>query len=104
MVAALPFAFLVESVIDKVLVLVVAALLLWAFVDCAMRRADAFVAVGTLQKTVWLLIVGVAALIMVFKFLRSWDFDFLAWLSSFVAAFYLLEVRRGLREAADGPW
>ncbi|GHJ46308.1 hypothetical protein Cs7R123_36500 [Catellatospora sp. TT07R-123] len=103
MVAA-NFAFATEALIDRVLVYGITVLLLWAFVDCAFRRADAFVAIGTLQKAVWLLIVGVASLIMVWQSLTFPDMGLLSWLGSFVAAFYLLEVRRGLREAIEGPW
>ncbi|MBV1855432.1 DUF2516 family protein [Catellatospora tritici] len=105
MVAAMPFAFAAEYVIDKVLVYAVTLLLIWAFVDCAFRRADAFVAIGTLQKAIWLLIVGFAALIMVWQSLLARpQMGFLSWIAAFVAAFYLLEIRRGLREAIEGPW
>ncbi|MEZ5115981.1 MAG: DUF2516 family protein [Candidatus Nanopelagicales bacterium] len=34
----------------------------WAFVDCARRRSDAFPAVGRQSKTLWLVLTGIAAL------------------------------------------
>ncbi|BCJ71363.1 hypothetical protein CS0771_09070 [Catellatospora sp. IY07-71] len=77
------------------------ALLLWAFVDCLLRRKDAFPAIGTMPKAGWLIVLLVA---MLFVWLARWYSEFIAMAGGGLAAYYLLDVRRGLREVAEGHW
>lgn len=77
------------------------ALLLWAFVDCVLRRKDAFPAIGTMPKGGWLIVLLVAALFVLLAGYRS---EFIAMAGGGLAGYYLLDVRRGLREATEGHW
>lgn len=94
------FAFAVEGYVSLVLKFVVLVLLLWALVDCLLRRTDAFTAIGTLPKWGWLLILALAVLLV----LVAGAVSLFGMLGAFAAAFYLLDVRRGVREVTEGPW
>lgn len=90
---------LVVARIDLFLMLLAVVLAVVAFIHCAIQRADAFTAIGTLQKPVWLVIIGVSPLLtLVLPFFQFVTFA--------AAALYLLDVRPGLRDATDGgnPW
>ncbi len=85
--------------IDLLLTLFAAVLGVVAFIHCAVQRADAFPAIGTLQKPVWLAIIGVSTVL-------SFGFMFFQLIAIAAAALYLLDVRPGLRDVTDGggPW
>ena len=101
MALAVPlFARAVEDTVSLVLTYVVLVLLVWALVDCLIRRPDAFTAIGTLPKWGWLLILALATLLV---FLAG-SISLFGMLGTFAAAFYLLDVRRGVREVTEGPW
>ncbi len=69
-----------------------------AFVHCLTQRADAFQAVGTLTKGLWLGLTGGA---VVLTLLFSWTSLF-GVIGVVAAAVYLLDVRPALREATNG--
>lgn len=92
-------ALAVELWINLILKVFILGILLWAFVDCALRRKDAFPAIGTMAKVGWLLVIGLVTLLTFFA-----PFGIFAYIGAGVAAYYLLDLRRGLREAAEGPW
>jgi hypothetical protein len=52
----------VQDLVVLVLWVLFGVVKIWALVDCARRPTHAFTAVGRLNKTFWLIIVGVAAL------------------------------------------
>jgi hypothetical protein len=97
---AQPLAFTIEQTIDLLLKFTSVALLLWAFIDCVTRRPDAFPAVGTLPKAGWLLILGlIAFLAAIFA-----PGGLISMIAFGAALIYLLDVRRALRDATQGPW
>lgn len=73
----------------------------WALIDCAIRRTDAFVAAGKLTKPAWLAITaGAAFLIWLFGPLSIFG------IAAIVAAIvYLVDVRPAVREiSGPGRW
>lgn len=90
----------VVMVINYLLTLFAVVLGVAAFIHCAIQRADAFTAIGTLQKPAWLAIIGVST-VLSFLFLMLFQL-----IAITAAALYLLDVRPGLRDATDGggPW
>lgn len=85
--------------INAILILLAVVLGVAAFIHCAIQRAEAFPAIGTLQKPVWLAIIGISTVL-------SFALMFFMFIALAAAALYLLDVRPGLRDAADGggPW
>ncbi|HEY5384333.1 MAG TPA: DUF2516 family protein [Acidimicrobiales bacterium] len=69
--------------LDLVIVLVVLALPLWAIIDAISRPAVAFYAAGS-NKTAWVIVLLVAT--------------FVLGIGLFLAAYYLLGVRRKVRQ------
>lgn len=71
----------------------------WAFVHCLLQRPDAFPAVGTLTKGVWLAIIAATVLAsLVFSFLGTL-FTLIAVIAALV---YLLDIRPAIREITNG--
>ena len=90
-----------------ILALVALGLELWAVVDCARHRANAFEATGKRTKTFWLALTGGAALIGVISFFGSGGGFFgtlgLFGLAAGVAAsVYLADVRPAVKDAGRG--
>ncbi len=89
-----------------ILALVALGLELWAVVDCARHRANAFEATGKRTKTFWLALTGGAALVGVISFLGSGGFFGtlgLFGLAAVVAAsVYLADVRPAVKDAGRG--
>ncbi|MEU7822119.1 DUF2516 family protein [Catellatospora sp. NPDC049133] len=92
-------AITVRLWIDAILTIFVLGILLWAFVDCLIRRKEAFPAIGTMPKAGWLLVIALLVVLTYFTGLGLFGF-----VGAGVAAYYLLDLRRGLREATEGPW
>jgi hypothetical protein len=91
----------VVGIINILITLFTLVLGVVAFIHCATQRADAFPAIGTLQKPAWLAIIGVATVIALLTSgaLFGMMFHLIAIGAS---ALYLLDVRRGLRDITDG--
>ena len=87
------------SLIDLVGIVIVA----WALIHCAMQRADAFTALGTLANGGWLVILALALLITVFFGVLGGVF-LLGLIGLGFAGYYLLQVRSGFRELREGRW
>ena len=90
-----------------ILALVALGLELWAVVDCARHRANAFEATGKRTKTFWLALTGGAALVGVISFFGSSGGLFgtlgLFGLAAVVAAsVYLADVRPAVKDAGRG--
>ena len=82
------------------LVLTVAALALcaWALIDAAVRRKDAFPAVGRQTKALWLVILGVSAAVEV-----VWGaFSLLGVPAIIASVVYLVDVRPKVRDVTRG--
>ncbi len=97
----------VEQAVFFTLALVALGLELWAVVDCARHRANAFEATGKRTKAFWLALTGGAALIGVISFFSSGGGFFgtlgLFGLAAVVAAsVYLADVRPAVKDAGRG--
>jgi 4-amino-4-deoxy-L-arabinose transferase-like glycosyltransferase len=88
----------VVGIINVLLTLFTLVLGVVAFIHCATQRADAFPAIGTLQKPAWLAIIGIATVMALLT--RGWLLFNLIAIGA--AALYLLDVRPGLRDITDG--
>lgn len=73
---------------------------LWALVDAATRRTDAFPAVNRLSKVVWLVILGVATLVA--GALLTLGSIFLSLIALGAGLVYLLDTRPKIREVTAG--
>ena len=97
----------VEQAVFFILALVALALELWAVVDCARHRANAFEATGKRTKTFWLALTGGAALVGIISLFGSGGGIFgtlgLFGLAAVVAAsVYLADVRPAVKDAGRG--
>jgi hypothetical protein len=97
----------VERTIFLILAVVAVGLELWALVDCARHRANAFEATGKRTKGFWLALTGGAALIGIISLLSSGGGIFgtlgLFGLAAVVAAsVYLADVRPAVKDAGRG--
>ena len=101
MVDAAPLFFLqVRNSIDYALLVIALIIEAFAFINCLTQRSDAFGAIGTLSKGLWLALTGVSLLVTV---LSQYALGLLGFIAITIAAVYLLDVRPALRDAADGP-
>ncbi|MDR7160910.1 hypothetical protein J2X42_003632 [Arthrobacter sp. BE255] len=99
--------FYVERAVFFVLAVVALGLELWALVDCARHRANAFEATGKRTKTFWLALTGGATLVGVISLFGSGGGLFgtlgLFGLAAVVAAsVYLADVRPAVKDAGRG--
>jgi hypothetical protein len=84
----------------NLLILVVSlALEGWAFVHCALQRPDAFPAVGTLAKGLWMAIIGGTVLASLVFYGLGMLFTLIAVIAALI---YLLDVRPAIREITNG--
>lgn len=93
----------VVTSINWVLFVFAVVIELVAFVHCVMQRRDAFEAIGTLPKGIWLALIGGSLLLTLVLVSVSSIFGLIGITA---AAVYLLDVRRGIRDLSDGngPW
>ncbi|NUT35055.1 MAG: DUF2516 family protein [Hamadaea sp.] len=103
-IAAAPlFAPTTQYYIDLVIQIIAIVLEAWALIHCAMQRADAFTALGTLAKGGWLVILALALVITIFFGVMGSLF-LLGLIGLGFAGYYLLQVRSGFRELLEGRW
>lgn len=103
---AFAFHHQVEGYLDLAVLLFALIIMIWAFIHAALQRADAFTAVGSLRKNGWLGVLGglfVAALLfnLVIQTLFS---RMILYIGIGAAAYYLLDIRRGIKDVHEGPW
>lgn len=99
-----------QSLVLQVLGLAAFALEVWALIDAARNRPDAFVAASKRTKQFWLVILAVAALIGFVSLLNP--LNIFSLLAVIAAAVYLTDVRPALRQITGrggsngpyGPW
>jgi hypothetical protein len=87
--------------INTILTLFVLVIGVIAFIHCATQRADAFPVLGTLQKPAWLAIIGASTVLALLSGVGTFGLLFNL-IALAAAALYLLDVRPGLRDIADG--
>lgn len=99
---SLAATFWVDSItgwISRVLLIVCLAVELIALVSCVLQRADAFGVVGRIPKGGWILILLLGLLLTALLGVVS----FIGYIAITAALYYLLDVRRGLKDAVEGP-
>ncbi|GAA4199941.1 DUF2516 family protein [Actinocatenispora rupis] len=98
------FAYLVQFYATLAISLFAIVLDVFAFVHCAVQRRDAFPAIGTLSKGIWLALLG-GSVVLTFL-LRSSPLGIIGMIGVIAGAVYVLDVRPGLKDATDGsgPW
>jgi hypothetical protein len=102
--AAAPLFFADVIRLTNVALLILSIVIeLAAFGHCLLQRTDAFAAIGTLSKGIWLALTGGAVLVTL---LSLSALSILGLIAITVAAIYLLDIRPALRDAVDGhgPW
>jgi Protein of unknown function (DUF2516) len=89
-------------------------LIVFAFVDSAMRPAQAYIAAGKQTKNMWVIILGIASAAVFF--LGGSIFSLISIVGVIAALVYLVDVRPAVREIGDrrgddgrhmgpyGPW
>jgi len=82
----------------------VAVFMIWAFVDCASRKAAAFPAAGKLTKPAWLVLTGLPALVGTLLALSGPGavLNLIVYIAVIVSAVYMADVRPAVREIS-GP-
>jgi hypothetical protein len=104
MASAAPLFFAdVTTVVGLTLLILAVVIELAAFGHCLLQRTEAFTAIGTLSKGIWLALTGGAVLVTLLSLSALSIFGLIA---ITIAAIYLLDVRPALRDAVDGhgPW
>jgi hypothetical protein len=87
----------VAGVVLYVLIWAVFLATVYAFIHAAMQRPDAYPAVDKLTKPVWLIILGVAALLCFFFGVQTLDI-FFPTIAAVASGVYLVDVRPKLLE------
>ncbi len=92
----------VVAVVNLVILLLALAIEAIAFVHCLMQRPDAFKAVGSLSKGIWLALTGGGVLVT----LLLGPISILGLVGTVAAAVYLLDIRPAIKDVVDGsgPW
>ena len=103
MVLAAPdFLTPILIVIEWLSFLLALVLGLTAFIHCLTQRADAFPAIGTLPKPAWLAIIGIFTLLGYPGLGLGGTISLFGLVGIAASLIYLLDVRVGLRDIADG--
>ena len=89
----------VTRAINIVVLVVSLGLECWAFGHTLLQKAEAFPAVETLQKGVWLALIGGTVLASILFFAFQMLFAMIALIAALV---YLLDVRPRIREISGG--
>lgn len=98
--AAVNFAEPIVRWVNFVIFIFAVIIEIAAFVHCLLQRPDAFRAVGTLSKGLWLALTGGAVFLSLL--LLSSPTGILGLIGITAAAIYLLDVRPAVRDASDG--
>jgi hypothetical protein len=101
MVSAVPLFYTdVTSKIDLALYIAALVIEALAFVHCLVQRSEAFPAIGTMSKGVWLALIGGSLLLTLIA--AGGRLGLLGMIAITISAIYLLDVRPALRDAVDG--
>ncbi|HEY3503142.1 MAG TPA: DUF2516 family protein [Actinocatenispora sp.] len=98
------FAYLVQYYLTLVIALFAIVVEVFSFVHCVFQRRDAFPAIGTLSKGIWLLLLGGSVVLTLL--LGVSPTGIIGMIGIIAAAVYILDVRPGLKDATggSGPW
>lgn len=90
--------------VPKAIALFALVIELVAFVHCALQKREAFPAIGSLSKGLWLVLTGGSALLALFFSVSP--MGIIGLIGVIAGAVYILDVRLGLKELRDGsgPW
>ena len=98
--SSIVFVWPIVTAIDWTLLIVALVVQVAAFVHCLLQRPDAFQAVGTLSKGLWLaLLGGTMALSLLFMPGPTRIFGLIAVIAALV---YLLDIRPAIRDLSGG--
>jgi hypothetical protein len=101
--AAPLFYMTVRSYIELILWLLCLVIEVAALLHCVVQRAEAFPAIGTMSKVAWLALIGGGLLLTAISpYLLGGVLSIFPLIAVGIAAVYLLDIRRGLRDAIDG--
>jgi hypothetical protein len=93
----------VREYIDLVLWLFCLVVDIAALLHCVVQRAEAFPAIGTLSKVIWLALIGGGLLLTAISpYFLGGPLGIFALIAIGISAVYLLDVRPALRDAVDG--
>ena len=98
----MPWVYDVIYWINSILLVVCLGVELFALVNCVFQRAEAFPVVGRIPKGGWIAILVLCTMVTLLAKLTSNQIGILAFAAITGALFYLLDVRRGLRDAVEG--
>jgi hypothetical protein len=96
-----PLALVFTNYVNLVIVIACVAVELWALVHCAIQRSDAFAAIGTLGKGMWLGLLAGTMLLSVLLSVSGFGAMF-ALIALAAALVYLLDVRPALKDISGG--
>jgi Protein of unknown function (DUF2516) len=88
--------------VNSILLILFLGIELFALVNCLFQRAEAFPIVGRIPKGGWIAILVLSVMVTLLAKLTSNNIGILAFIAITGALFYLLDVRRGLRDAVEG--
>lgn len=104
MVSAVPIFYVqVENYISIIVWIFCLVLGAAAFLHCVVQRNDAFPAIGTMSKSIWLALIGGGELLTAIS--PSLGLGYLGifpLIAAGIFAVYLLDIRPALRDAVDG--
>ncbi|WP_433055774.1 DUF2516 family protein [Dactylosporangium sp. CS-033363] len=104
MVSAVPIFYAqVENYISIVVWIFCLVLGAAAFLHCVVQRTDAFPAIGTMSKSIWLALIGGGELLTAISpNLGLGYLGIFPLIACGIFAVYLLDIRPALRDAVDG--
>lgn len=92
------WVYLVVLWINRLMLVVCLAVELFALVNCLSQRAEAFPIVGRVPKLGWIALLMLSLVLT----LLVGPVSLLGYIAVTVALFYVLDVRRGLKDAVEG--
>ncbi|WIM96122.1 DUF2516 family protein [Actinoplanes oblitus] len=95
------FAFLVQTYVQIAILLIALILETVAFVHCLTQRGAGFQALGTLPKGAWAAVLGVC-IVLTYLTHSTLGLGIFGLIGIGAALIYLLDVRPGLKDIADG--
>ncbi len=95
----------IQDWITRILGIGITLFMVWAFIDCASRKAAAFPAAGKLTKPAWMMFTGIPALFSVLLLATQSVYaapQLLVYIAMIVVSVYMADVRPAVREIS-GP-
>ncbi|WP_432984978.1 DUF2516 family protein [Dactylosporangium sp. CA-233914] len=105
MVSAVPIFYMdVEYYISVTIWIFCLVLGAAAFLHCVVQRTDAFPAIGTMSKSIWLALIGGGELLTALSptLQLGYGLGIFTLIAAGIFSVYLLDIRPALRDAVDG--